>query len=65
MQGEVEHGRKIEAWAYNGVVPGPEIRVTEGDKVRIQVRNELPESTAVHWHGVYTPNKMDGVPYIT
>lgn len=65
VQWEVEPGRKIEAWAYNGVVPGPEIRVTEGDKVRIHVKNELPESTAIHWHGVYTPNKMDGVPYIT
>ena len=58
-------GKFVEAWAYNGVVPGPEIRVTEGDKVRVVVKNELPESTAVHWHGLMVPNAMDGVPFIT
>jgi FtsP/CotA-like multicopper oxidase with cupredoxin domain len=54
-----------EAWAYNGTVPGPEIRVTEGDKVRVVVKNELEESTSVHFHGLIVPNNMDGVPYIT
>lgn len=62
---EVEPGRILEAWAYNGVVPGPEIRVTEGDRVRIHVTNELHESTAVHWHGLIVPFEMDGVPFIT
>lgn len=63
---EVTPGKLVEAWAYNGVVPGPEIRVTEGDKVRIVVTNEsLPESTAVHWHGLIVPNAMDGVPFMT
>jgi manganese oxidase len=65
VQWEVEPGKRVEAWTYNGVVPGPEIRVTEGDKVRIHVTNTLEESTAVHWHGLYTPNSMDGVPFIT
>jgi FtsP/CotA-like multicopper oxidase with cupredoxin domain len=55
----------VDAWTYNGVVPGPEIRVTEGDKVRIIVKNNLPESHAVHWHGLIVPNNMDGVPFIT
>lgn len=55
----------VDAWTYNGVVPGPEIRVTEGDKVRIIVKNNLPESTAVHWHGLIIPNDQDGVPFIT
>ena len=54
-----------DAYAYNGTLPGPEIRVTEGDRVRIVVTNKLPESTAVHWHGLNTPNAMDGVPFIT
>ncbi len=45
---EYAPGQRTEAWTYNGVVPGPEIRVTEGDKVRIDVTNNLPESTAVH-----------------
>jgi FtsP/CotA-like multicopper oxidase with cupredoxin domain len=58
-------GQTAEAYAYNGVVPGPQIRVTEGDTVRIHVTNELPESTVVHWHGLRVPNNMDGVPFIT
>lgn len=62
---EVEPGKQKEAWVYNGQLPGPEIRVTQGDRVRINVKNELDESTAVHFHGVKMPNKMDGVPFIT
>jgi manganese oxidase len=62
---EVRPGEFKDAFAYNGTLPGPEIRVTEGDKVRFVVTNELPESTSIHWHGLNTPNGMDGVPYIT
>jgi FtsP/CotA-like multicopper oxidase with cupredoxin domain len=62
---EVTAGQKPEAWTFNGQVPGPELRVTEGDKVRVIVKNELPESTSVHFHGVLVPNNMDGVPFIT
>lgn len=65
VEWEVSVGRLVEALTYNGVVPGPEIRVTEGDKIRVIVTNEMPHSTAVHWHGVMLPNNMDGVPYIT
>src|SRR3954451_17105863 len=65
VQWEFAPGKLVEAWTYNGVVPGPEIRVTEGDQVRINVSNELPESTAVHWHGLMVPNSQDGVPFIT
>lgn len=65
VQWEFAPGKLVEAWTYNGVVPGPEIRVTEGDKIRVNVSNELPESTAVHWHGVMVPNSQDGVPFIT
>jgi FtsP/CotA-like multicopper oxidase with cupredoxin domain len=65
IEWEVEPGKFFEAWSYNGVVPGPEIRVTEGDKVRINVTNNLPQSTAVHWHGLLVPNSMDGVPFLT
>ena len=56
VQWEVTPGKRVEAWTYNGVTPGPEIRVTEGDKVRVHVTNELPQSTAVHWHGLMVPN---------
>ncbi len=55
----------VKAWAYNGMVPGPEIRVKEGDRVRVVIKNELPESTAIHFHGLELPNAMDGVPFIT
>jgi manganese oxidase len=62
---EVEPGRMVEAWAYNDQVPGPQIRVREGDRVRINVKNELDESTAMHFHGVELPNDQDGVPFVT
>ena len=62
---ETEAGKKVEAWAYNGQVPGPMIRVREGDRIRVSVTNELPESTSVHFHGVEMPNDQDGVPFIT
>lgn len=65
VQWEVKPGQRFEAFSYNGVVPGPLIRVTEGDKVRVRLKNELPESTSIHWHGLFVPNNMDGVPYIT
>ena len=62
---EVEPGKTVKAWAYNGQVPGPQIRVREGDRVRMVVKNELPESTAVHFHGLELPIDQDGVPYVT
>jgi len=62
---EISPGKTVKAMAYNGTVPGPEIRVTEGDRVRVVVRNEMIQSTAVHFHGQYTPNAMDGVPFVT
>jgi FtsP/CotA-like multicopper oxidase with cupredoxin domain len=65
VQWEVEPGRRVEAWAYNGQVPGPQIRVREGDRVRINLRNGLEESTAIHFHGLEVPFDQDGVPFIT
>ena len=52
-------------WAYNDKVPGPEIRVQQGERLRITVENQLAEETTVHWHGIRVPNPMDGVPYLT
>jgi FtsP/CotA-like multicopper oxidase with cupredoxin domain len=52
-------------WAYNGTVPGPEIRVRQGGRVRIAVENRLAEETTVHFHGIRLPNAMDGVPHLT
>jgi FtsP/CotA-like multicopper oxidase with cupredoxin domain len=62
---EVAPGEFVEAWAYNGTVPGPLLRATEGDKIRIVLKNELPEPTVVHIHGPMLPNAMDGVPDVT
>ncbi len=57
-------GDIVDAWAYNGQVPGPQIRVDLGDKVQVVVNNETPLGTDVHWHGIHTPNDQDGVsPY--
>ncbi|WP_353642149.1 multicopper oxidase family protein [Mesorhizobium sp. WSM2239] len=53
------------AWCYNGAVPGPEIRVRQGERLRVEVENGLAEETTVHWHGVRVPNAMDGVPHLT
>ncbi|OQM75696.1 multicopper oxidase family protein [Manganibacter manganicus] len=52
-------------WCYDGSLPGPEIRVRQGGRLRIVVENALDEETTVHWHGVRVPNAMDGVPYLT
>ena len=49
------------AWTYNGTVPGPLFRVTEGDKVRVIFKNTLPDPTSIHWHGLPVASNMDGV----
>jgi len=54
-----------DVWCYGGKVPGPEIRVRQGDRLQIQVENALDEETTVHWHGLRLPNAMDGVPHLT
>jgi FtsP/CotA-like multicopper oxidase with cupredoxin domain len=61
---ETEPGRFVEAWGYNGMVPGPELRAEVGDQVRIILHNELPAPTTIHFHGMLVPNAMDGVPVI-
>ncbi|HEV7992926.1 MAG TPA: copper oxidase [Gemmatimonadaceae bacterium] len=65
MQWETAPGQMVTAMAYNGQVPGPQIRVREGDRVRVVLENELKQSTAIHFHGLELPNDQDGVPFIT
>jgi manganese oxidase len=65
IQWETEPGKLVEAWAYNGQVPGPQLRVREGDRVKLVLTNRLAQSTAMHFHGLELPNEVDGVPYIT
>jgi uncharacterized cupredoxin-like copper-binding protein len=63
---EVEPGKFVNAWTYNGQVPGPKMHIDPGDTIRINLTNNLPESTALHFHGISDiPSAMDGVPPIT
>ena len=55
----------VNAYAFNGQVPGPTLRFRQGDRVRINVTNRLPETTTVHWHGLILPNVMDGPANVT
>lgn len=58
-------GKEKHAIAVNGQIPMPTLTFTEGDTAEIVVRNELKETTSLHWHGLFLPNKEDGVPYVT
>jgi FtsP/CotA-like multicopper oxidase with cupredoxin domain len=52
-------------WAYDGAVPGPELRFRQGERLRVEAENRLDVATTIHWHGVRVPNAMDGVPHLT
>ncbi len=58
-------GKPKRAIAVNGQIPMPTLTFTEGDIAEIYVHNELKESTSLHWHGLFLPNKEDGVPNLT
>ena len=58
-------GRSGHACTVNGTVPGPIIRLKEGQKVRLSVTNTLKEDSSIHWHGVLLPFQMDGVPGVS
>jgi manganese oxidase len=62
---EVEPGVTVDAWTYNGVVPGPQIHVNVGDRVRLVLTNDLPMDTDLHLHGINLENPMDGVAPLT
>ncbi|TIQ04013.1 MAG: multicopper oxidase family protein, partial [Mesorhizobium sp.] len=51
-----------DVWAYDGRIPGPTLRLRQGEAVRFLVENRLDQDTTVHWHGIRLPNEMDGVP---
>jgi FtsP/CotA-like multicopper oxidase with cupredoxin domain len=56
---------KLPVYTYNGSVPGAQIRIKQGDRVKIHFKNELPQPTTIHWHGYPVPNSQDGVPGVT
>src|SRR5258708_14807975 len=62
---ETTPGQTVSAMMYNGRVPGPIIRVNQGETARLKVTNQMTQSTAIHVHGLHMPNSMDGVPFIT
>ena len=61
----VGSGESYDSWFYDEQYPGPELRVNEGERLRVDVANQLPAPTTIHWHGVPVPNPMDGVPGLT
>lgn len=60
---EIVEGVPVTAWAFNGVVPGPVLRVTEGDVVRVHFTNTHHQPHTIHWHGIYADQEHDGVPH--
>jgi len=57
---------QTDVWAFNGVTPGPTLRLRQGERLRVVLANRLPQQgTTIHWHGVRLPNAMDGVPDLT
>lgn len=62
---EVMPGKVLPVWTFNNSVPGPQIRVKQGDTVKVNLKNELPEPVTIHWHGLPVPNEMDGIPGVT
>jgi FtsP/CotA-like multicopper oxidase with cupredoxin domain len=60
---ELRPGVETKVFAYNGQVPGPTLEVWEGDRVIVHFRNELPEPTTIHWHGIHLPFHADGSPF--
>lgn len=62
---EIVTGASIDALTFNGTIPGPELRATEGDLFRITVANLSSQPTSIHWHGLHVPNQVDGVAPLT
>jgi len=57
---EIAEGKRVSGWTYNGQVPGPTIEARVGDTVVVRLKNDLPEATTIHWHGLRVPAAMDG-----
>jgi FtsP/CotA-like multicopper oxidase with cupredoxin domain len=62
---EIAPGQRVDAWTYDGGLPGPLIRAQVGDRLIVHFSNALPKPTTVHWHGVRVPIEMDGVPGVS
>lgn len=63
---KLENGKTVHAWTFNGSSPGPELRVTEGDKVVITLHNkDIEDGVSIHWHGIAVPCSQDGIAGVT
>ncbi len=62
---QIAPNKTIDVWGFNGSAPGPTIQVTQGDKVRVIFKNELPEPSSLHWHGFEDQIGNDGMPGIS
>jgi len=58
-------GPTVQTWAYGDRLPGPVVRATAGDLIRVTLDNQLPAETSIHWHGIAVRNAADGVPGLT
>jgi FtsP/CotA-like multicopper oxidase with cupredoxin domain len=65
LKRQIAPDKTIDVWGFNGSAPGPTIQVTQGDKVRVILKNELPEATSMHWHGFEDQIGYDGMPGIS
>jgi FtsP/CotA-like multicopper oxidase with cupredoxin domain len=62
---EIAPGLRVDAWTYDGLLPGPLIRVRVGQRLIVHFTNHLPKPTTIHWHGLRIPIQMDGVPGVS
>lgn len=62
---EIAPGKRVQAWTYDGGIPGPLIRAHVGDRLIVHFINNLPQPTTIHWHGIRVPIQMDGVPDVS
>jgi FtsP/CotA-like multicopper oxidase with cupredoxin domain len=60
FQWEIAEGKTVEAWGFNKQLPAPLLRAKKGDTLEVKVKNNLPEPTLIHWHGIRLPASMDG-----
>ncbi|EJQ72782.1 multicopper oxidase family protein [Bacillus mycoides] len=62
---DLGNGKKVDAWTFDGTSPGTQIRVKQGERIVVNLKNELPEPVTIHWHGLDVPAAVDGVPGVT
>ncbi|HZG17497.1 MAG TPA: multicopper oxidase family protein [Candidatus Bathyarchaeia archaeon] len=63
---QLDNGKTVEAWTFNGSSPGPELIVTEGDRVVVTLHNkDIEDGVTIHWHGINVPCSQDGVAGVT